>query len=246
MEPNGAGFLDGGTFAGLVLPLIVLAAIIWWVLRRRRLIGRYRAEAARAQAELDAYAAAVAPALDAEPDQIDWAELRRLYSASIDYWGESRFGERDQVEVEVEAGGGPADVTRMLLLRDFPLLETQLAAAGYYDAHPEEGGQAAADRCRRRFEALARFIRDSAAESGEGPVCKVLSIEEEYLLMDWLGLRPADPETDARQELVEIDGRPHDRFELGAKVVLFDISSFYGLPALRAMAAAGNAGGRDG
>lgn len=198
------------------LPIVILGGIVWIALR----MSRRRARLAEAMAGLNQYYALVSDAHDSGEVALDWQALRAACAASPDYHGRARFNERAPV-----AGESEAELSMLLLLRDFPMLPTQMEAAEYFSDHPEEFGPEMGALCHARFHDLASFIEASARDSDQGRIHEALCIDEEYAFLMWMGATPSV------QNLIHIDGRPHDLFETDKGPVIFDISSFYELQA---------------
>ena len=209
---------------------IILGATFYF---RRRRILREKAEAKEDEALRRYLDLASAANLDQEREP-DWRSLRAAYIRSPVYMGYSRFDDRDDVHVDDEKKR-----SSILLLRDYPLLSTQMDAAEYFKQHPEEFGPGMHDLCVTRFHQLAHYIEGTGRDSAEGRIYPVLSIDEEYAFLMWRGLMPSTPDAEFQQSLVTIDGKPHDRIETGETVILFDISAFYERQALAALQRAG-------
>ncbi|MFN4159878.1 MAG: hypothetical protein ACK4GO_15955 [Gemmobacter sp.] len=176
----------------------------------------------------NAYGAALTAALKSDPRQIDFAALRAVYAASEGYTGRSDLGEFDKEAFAAGLLGQPVPVldetgVNRALVADFPLAETQYAAF-LHVKRTDPGNTKRLALHSMWYLAIIEVILASRRASPEGdPVYTVLSISEENHLLGKLGYARA-----GRQEMLVIDGVPHDRIATDKGPVLFDISAFFG------------------
>lgn len=199
------------TDPAFLLPLLVLAVVIVVVYRQRARRRRFDDLIEQLDAFMD-----TANRAHFSDAPVDWAALRAAYLASPDYIGQSRFSDRESVSHKDEAMR-----TKLLLMRDYPLLDTLDEAAEYYNAHPEEGGEAAARRLQDRFRQLADYIAHNPVQTSEGPALKVLSMAEQYMMLIAMGREMQG------QKLTVIDGEHYDLMETDKGPLLFDVSAYF-------------------
>lgn len=150
----------------------------------------------------------------------DYAGLRAAYAADPGYTGQSRLAENVALGDTIPRQDPPAEADFLrLLFADFPLMQTQLAAAAHYlDAKDDGMARYHIHVYRGLLDAVLATRRDTP----QGPVYKVLSVGEEYIVMRHLGREVTG------QALLHIDGVPHDLLMSEQGDVLFDISAFFG------------------
>lgn len=176
----------------------------------------------------NAYGAALTAALRSDPRNIDFAALRAVYAASEGYTGRSELGEFDKEAFAARMLGHPVPVldetgVNRALLADFPLAETQFAAF-LHVKKTDPGNTTRLAMHSMWFLAILEVILATRRETPEGhPVFAVLSIGEENIVLGDLGYAKA-----GMQELLMIEGVPHDRIATDKGPVLFDISAFFG------------------
>lgn len=160
-------------------------------------------------------------------DRIDFVALREAYARDPSYDGSSRlwemFAERMMAD---QMGTLPPEWTNdevtAAIIEDFPLLETHYAAFMYYRSLSDPAAVGLVDGAAGMFQDLMKVVLATERPGPEGPIYTVLSVSEEYMVLQALGREHT------AQALVEIDGRPHDRMDTAEGPVFFDISAFFG------------------
>jgi hypothetical protein len=202
--------------------LILIAALVAALLAPVRTAAQQDLSAVMPQG---AYGAALAAALLS--GDFDFAALRALYAADPAFTGRSRLADWEiEAMLADQAGTPPPEWSEEEVLRaifaDFPLLETQVSAFRLFTGSSDPNAAQRAEFHAVFYRGLLDSILATRQDGPQGPVYKVLSIAEENIVLDELGM---DAGT---QSLVDIGGKPHDRRDTTAGPVFFDISAFFG------------------
>lgn len=179
-----------------------------------------------AQAEaLDTFKPLLQEALVDGPSQVDLGALREAYAATPIYNGMSRLKEMFAQGLQTAAAdpfaGFTAEEIKTAISLDFPLLDSHRIAFSYYKhmTPPDEKwmGQHA-----NWYNALTDEILSTAVTEGTVTTYKVLSVGEEYEILDALGLERTT------QALQNVGGVAYDVFKYDDRTIRFDISAFFG------------------
>jgi hypothetical protein len=148
-----------------------------------------------------------------DPEKADWVALRHAFAETTHY-NPYNFGYRDElgkIGRLIEDGKldeAEADLTKLLERERFMRLDAQTLAAMLYD---KKGDKEKAQEHRRVAEAISETLFvPGRGESFEKPI-EVLFIEEEYLVLGTLGLRPES------QALARNDEHWFDVFTIAAQ-----------------------------
>jgi hypothetical protein len=157
----------------------------------------------------------------------DMTNLRALYAAQDNFRGLSALDGALPDLIGKAAQGGDAhkdaDCTVLaMLVADFPLLETHYAAYSYY-ASLSPPDEASMSYHVSFFRAISDAVLATRTLGPDGDTFKVLSVGEEYQLLQVLGYKFA-----GEQALLYRDGVPYDRLMTDKGPVFFDISAFFG------------------
>jgi hypothetical protein len=159
--------------------------------------------------------------------EVDFAALREAYARSPQYDAMSDLKEMVALPTLAGAGQGERPPLRVSELeeavdREYPLLETHYFAYLFYGSLPRPNVRAQMIHQNIYDRLLDSVLATAVRTPGEPVTYKVLTVGEEYLVLDALGLESE------LQSLVFMDEVPYDIHETAEGAVRFDISSFFG------------------